>query len=36
VLNRGDRREAIFRDDADREAFLAALGGSVRQDGSQG
>jgi hypothetical protein len=25
VLNRGDRREAIFRDDADREAFLAAL-----------
>ncbi len=26
VLDRGDRREAIFRDDADRERFLATLG----------
>jgi putative transposase len=26
VMNRGDRREPIFHDDADREQFLAALG----------
>jgi len=26
VMNRGDRREAIFKDDADRERFLATLG----------
>ena len=26
VMNRGDRREPIFRDDADRELFLATLG----------
>jgi REP element-mobilizing transposase RayT len=26
LMNRGDRREAIFREDADREGFLAALG----------
>src|SRR6266536_987146 len=26
VINRGDRREAIFRDDADRKLFLATLG----------
>ncbi len=26
VLNPGDRREAIFRDDRDRETLLAALG----------
>jgi REP element-mobilizing transposase RayT len=26
VMNRGDRREAIFRDDSDRETFLATLG----------
>lgn len=26
VLDRGDRREAIFRDDPDRERFLATLG----------
>lgn len=26
VINRGDRREAIFRDDGDRETFLATLG----------
>jgi hypothetical protein len=25
-MNRGDRREAIFEDDPDRERFLAALG----------
>ena len=25
VMNRGDRREEIFRDDKDREGFLAAL-----------
>ena len=26
LLNRGDRREAIFRDNLDRESFLATLG----------
>ena len=26
VMNRGDRREPIFRDDADRKLFLATLG----------
>ena len=26
VLNRGDRREPIFRDDADRKRFLETLG----------
>jgi REP element-mobilizing transposase RayT len=26
VMNRGDRREAIFRNDADREQFLGTLG----------
>jgi REP element-mobilizing transposase RayT len=26
VMNRGDRREAVFRDDADRQRFLATLG----------
>ncbi len=26
LMNRGDRREAIFRDDADRERFLTTLG----------
>jgi REP element-mobilizing transposase RayT len=25
VINRGDRREAIFRDDKDRERFLSTL-----------
>ena len=25
VMNRGDRREAIFRDDKDREVFLSTL-----------
>jgi len=25
-VNRGDRRELIFRDDADRQSFLATLG----------
>ena len=26
VMNRGDRRESIFKDDLDRERFLATLG----------
>ena len=30
VMNRGDRREAIFRDDQDREVFLAILAGGRR------
>ena len=28
VMSRGDRRESIYRDDADRESFLATLGGA--------
>ena len=26
IMNRGDRREAIFRDDQDRKRFLSTLG----------
>ena len=26
VMNRGDRREAIFKDDMDRQCFLGTLG----------
>jgi putative transposase len=26
ILNRGDRREAIFRDDQDRQRFISTLG----------
>ena len=33
VLNRGDRREAIFRDDRDRELFLETLGEACRKTG---
>ena len=33
VLNRGDRREAIFRDDADRQRFVETLRGGVRMRG---
>jgi putative transposase len=33
VLDRGDRREAIFRDDRDREAFLATLGQACLRTG---
>lgn len=33
VLDRGDRREAIFRDDRDREAFLSTLGEVCRRTG---
>jgi hypothetical protein len=28
-MNRGDRREPIFRDDADRQRFMETLEGSV-------
>ena len=35
VLNRGDRREAIFLDRADREMFLATLAGVCRKTGWQ-
>src|ERR1700689_5296328 len=35
VMNRGDRREAIFADDEDRERFLAALGEASAQTGWQ-
>jgi REP element-mobilizing transposase RayT len=31
LMNRGDRREAIVRNDADRELFLATLGEACRK-----
>ena len=31
VLNRGDRREAIFRDDEDRQQMLTTLGEACRK-----
>jgi putative transposase len=33
LMNRGDRREPIFRDDQDLEWFLAILGEGVLQNG---
>ena len=35
VMNRGDRQEPIFKDDEDREAFLAALGQACVKTGWQ-
>jgi putative transposase len=35
VMNRGDHREPIFKDDADRERFLATLGEACRKTGWQ-
>ena len=35
VLNRGDRREAIFRDDADRQRFVETLGEAGGRSGWQ-
>jgi REP element-mobilizing transposase RayT len=35
VMNRGDRREAIFRDDEDRERFLTTLGETCEKTGWQ-
>jgi REP element-mobilizing transposase RayT len=35
VLGRGDRREAIFHDDKDREIFLVTLGQVCRKTGWQ-
>ena len=35
VLNRGDRREAIFRDDRDRQRFLETLGEASTKTGWQ-
>ena len=35
VLSRGDRREAIFGDDKDRELFLSTLGQACRKTGWQ-
>jgi putative transposase len=35
VMNRGDRREDIFKDDTDRERFLAALGEACAKTGWQ-
>jgi hypothetical protein len=32
VMNRGDRREPIFRDDKDRKRFLGTPGRGVRED----
>ncbi len=31
-MNRGDRREPIFKDDEDRRRFLETLGEGVRED----
>jgi hypothetical protein len=33
VMNRGDRREAIFEDDPDREIFMATLAETCRKSG---
>src|SRR5215210_1351152 len=35
VINRGDRREAIFEDDGDRETFLRTLGEACAKTGWQ-
>ena len=35
VMNRGDRREPIFRDDADRERFMETLGEACGKTGWQ-
>jgi len=35
VLNRGDRREAIFEDDPDRNRFLQTLGQACEKTGWQ-
>lgn len=35
MMNRGDRREPIFRDDADRQRFLATLGEACGKTGWQ-
>src|SRR5580692_9798099 len=35
VMNRGDRRENIFKDDEDRQGFLAALGEACDKSGWQ-
>ena len=35
VMNRGDRREAIFEDDADREKFIETLGEACGKTGWQ-
>ena len=35
VMNRGDRREPIFKDKRDRETFLATLGGACAKTGWQ-
>lgn len=35
AINRGDRREAIFRDDKDRESFVATLAEACAKTGWQ-
>jgi len=35
VMNRGDRREAIFGDDADRESFVETLGEACKRSSWQ-
>ena len=35
VMNRGDRRKPIFRDDRDREQFLETLGQAAQKTGWQ-
>jgi hypothetical protein len=33
LMNRGDRREAIFRDDQDRKRFISTLGEACQKTG---
>ena len=36
IMSRGDRREAIFKDDADRERFLATMAETCAKTGLAG
>jgi putative transposase len=33
IMNRGDRREAVFRDDQDRKCFISTLGEACQKTG---
>ena len=36
IMNRGDRREAVFRDDQDRKVFISTLGEACQKTGWEG
>jgi hypothetical protein len=36
IMNRGDRRDPIFKDDADRQRFVETLAGACAKTGCQG